>query len=58
MSKMLFHHTVTIKIVKIFYVCFSLTFQILMCVSAHSASDEPHFGAQPYDVAGDCACFN
>lgn len=55
---MLFHHTITIKIVKIFYVCFSLTFQILMCVSAHSASDEPHFGAQPYDVAGDCACFN
>lgn len=54
---MLFHHTMTIKIIKIFYVCFSLTFQIVMCVSAHPASDEPRFSAQPY-VAGDCACFN
>lgn len=56
-SKMLFHYTMTIKIIKIFYVCFSLTFQILMYVSAHPSSDEPCYSAQPY-VAGDWACFN
>lgn len=46
-----------IKIIKIFYICFLWSLQILMCLSVHPAPDEPHFSAHPC-VASDCVHFN
>lgn len=49
---MLFYHTMTVKIIKIFCLFFSESSNPDVCVSAHPASDEPHLSAQPYVVSG------